>query len=189
MALVLLTWATAGMSLEQPFRVSPFGLPFRVARPELLPLGLALATLYGALRYYYYAMMLGTSPYRRRRDLLDQLHETRGEKERRVGPARKAAMYFGPSEFTSSPWTSNKQDTANLGEEIRKAFPKFARARVTAKVLHDVHTDDTGEYSIYALKLSIPMHCRLAAMLHDLDYSSPVWFGLLSLLAWLRAFP
>ncbi len=179
MALVLVTWAMAGVDLEQPLRVSPFGLPFRVGRPDLLPLGIALAVLYGCLRYYYYAIMLSASPYRRRRDLLDQL---RGESQS-LGPSPKPGMYIGPTELTSTPWRDDYKGVDSLGEEIKAAFPKFARARVTAERMRDARLDDEGTV-FFALKMHIPTRCRIAALAQDIDYASPVWFSALALGIW-----
>src|SRR5258706_5720590 len=180
MSLVLVTWALAGIDLEQPMRVMPLGLPFRIGKPELLPIGIALAVLYGLLRYYYYAIMLAASPYRRRRDLLDQL---RGGAHT-LGPAPKPGMYFGSSDFTSTPWRNDYEAIDALGEQIKSAFPKFGRARVTVTRLHDAGLDEEGT-AFFSLKLHIPVRCRIAALGQDIDYASPVWFGTLALGLWL----
>jgi len=182
MALILVTWAMAGVDLDQPLRVSPFGLPFRIGKPDLLPLGIALAVLYGSLRYYYYAIMLSASPYRRRRDLLDQL---RGE-DQTLGPSPRPGMYIGPSDFTSTPWRDDYKAVDTLGEEIKASFPKFARARVTAERMRDARLDEEGT-AFYALKMHIPARCRLAALVQDIDYTSPVWFSALALGMWVTS--
>lgn len=71
--LVLLTYTAAGISIDPHAQISTFGVQIQIQRPELLPIGLALVSAYATLRFYYYAMMLGTSPHRRRRDILDTL--------------------------------------------------------------------------------------------------------------------
>jgi hypothetical protein len=79
--LIVLTRAVAGISFAEGATVTVLGIPFRVARPDLLPFGFAAAAAYGALRFHYYAIMLATSPYRQRSDLLDslQLHEAKAK--------------------------------------------------------------------------------------------------------------
>ena len=73
-ALILISYAAAGVGLESGAKVSVLGLPFIIRRPELLPLGLMLASAYAVVRYYYYGFMLSRSPQRRRKDLLHKLH-------------------------------------------------------------------------------------------------------------------
>lgn len=91
-ALALITYTAAGIIIEphEPIRV--LGVSFLVSRPNLLPVGLALASLCAAARFYYYGLMLGPSPYRRRRDLIDGLmvHSDEYEKRRKQG---KASIY------------------------------------------------------------------------------------------------
>src|SRR5687768_10077766 len=90
--LVLLTWSLAGIALSPEPRITPFGLPLVVARPALIPVGLALAAAYGALRYFYYALSLGPSPFRVRRDLLDKLRGRSPSES--VGPFKRPSTYL-----------------------------------------------------------------------------------------------
>ena len=71
--LILLTYTLSGISMVPEATVTPFGVPFRLIRPELLPIGLALAALYSAARYYYYAFLITKSPYRLRQHYRDEL--------------------------------------------------------------------------------------------------------------------
>jgi hypothetical protein len=68
-----MTWAFAGVELDTNESVSFFGVPFRVGRADLLPIGLILTSAYCAISHFYFASMLGLSPYRTRRDLLEEL--------------------------------------------------------------------------------------------------------------------
>jgi hypothetical protein len=83
-----------------------FGVPFLVKRPTLLPIGLALASFCAGVRFYYYALMLGTSPYRKRRDLVDTLlvysdtYETSAHYDSRQ-KAAEIFMYWGERKFTT----------------------------------------------------------------------------------------
>ena len=61
-ALVLITYVLAGIVIEPKARVTVFAVPFVVTLSELLPAGLAVAAFFSALRFYYYGLMLGTSP-------------------------------------------------------------------------------------------------------------------------------
>lgn len=173
MGLIVLTWAVAGISLAAGATVTVLGIPFRVSRPELLPFGFAAAAVYGALRYHYYAIMLATSPYRLRRDLLDslQVHDAKAGKAIRT--------YWGATHFKSTPWHADYAKVQVLAAELKNAFPKFVSGRVTTKILTERPYNDEGEeYSIYALELRIPVRCRVAALIQDLDYTSPAWFPL-----------
>ena len=180
MGVFLLTWALAGVSLAADTPVSLLGIPFRITRGELLPVGLALASLYGTVRYYYYGLMLGTSPYRRRRDILDELvvdHTDAGQRGR-----GKVRMYQGPTRFTTSPSHYDRDLVEKRAEELREAFPKFAQARVEAKVASSPTVDNDGEqYWTHSVSVTIPIRCRVAALIEDLDYTLPVWLNVVAL--------
>lgn len=171
--LVLLTYAAAGISIESNTTVSAFGVAFQIRRPELLPIALVLTSLYGGLRFYYYAMMLGASPYRRRRDILDALYAEGAPAGRRV------PTYFGPTKFETSPWRLDHAEVEKHAEMLRGAFPKFAGARVTAKPTSNESTDEHGDtYLIWAVACQIPVRCRIAGLIEDTDYTLPLWLNL-----------
>lgn len=177
MALVLVTLTVAGATLEPDARVLPLGLPLRLSRPEFLPVGLALGTVYGMLRFYYYGIMLATSPYRKRRDILDSLYPEG------AGPGERAPLYFGPTRFRTTPWHWDRDRVGRQAEEFPKAFPKFAGARVSANVVSDTFFDERGQPDVsHAVELVIPVRCRIAAVLQDLDYTAPVWAPLIAVM-------
>ena len=64
--LVLITYSVAGVELAADETVHPLGFPFKISRPELLPIGLMLASAYGLLSFLYYGTMLTESPARKR---------------------------------------------------------------------------------------------------------------------------
>lgn len=66
--LLLITYAFA-VDFDPSKTISPLGLSMKVTRPELLPIGLVLASLYSSLRFAYYGYVAGMSPSppRRRR--------------------------------------------------------------------------------------------------------------------------
>jgi hypothetical protein len=176
--LALLTYAAAGISIESNTTISAFGISFQIRRPDLLPIALVLTSLYATLRFYYYAMMLGASPYRKRRDILDALYA-------KDGPAgRRTPMYFGPSKFETSPWSQDHAEVEQRAEMLRSAFPRFAGARVTARPIDQESTDDDGEtYLVWAVECHIPLRCRIASLVEDFDYALPLWLNL-GALAW-----
>lgn len=168
----------AGISLDTDLHIAPLGIPFRISRPELLPIALVLATLCGMLRFYYYAVMLADSPFRVRRDLLDSLLFFPSS----PGLAKSPPMYWGPTELESSPLTDNRSRVEQLAARLPSAFPKFARARAKATVHAEPCSDSEGkEYLGWQLKVVIPLRCRIAALLQDVDYTAPVWFNMLVL--------
>jgi hypothetical protein len=180
--LVLLTWSLAGVTIGAEPRIAPLGLPLQIARPDLVPVGLALAAVYGTARYFYYALSFGPSPYRVRRELLDQLrYETPG----RLGAYPIPATYLGATEFSSTPSWSEREKVEQLAADLRAAFPKFARARVQAEIETSTSFDEDGDqHPSYSVKVSIPLRCRIAAVLEDIDYTAPVWFPIASIAAW-----
>lgn len=177
MALILLTLAIAGVTLEPGARISPLGFPLQLARPDLLPIGIAVAAFYGMIRFLYYGVMLGTSPYRKRRDILDSLY-AEGK-----GPGKNVRSYFGPTRFTTTPRHWDRDRVERQAAEIPNSFPKFAGARVSVTVVSDTVADEAGDpLPSHAVELEIPVRCRLAALFQDLDYTAPVWVPLLALL-------
>jgi hypothetical protein len=181
--LFLITYIAVGISVEPDAHIPVFGVPFRVDRPEWLPIGLALASLCGAVRFYYYGLMLAANPYRKRRDLLDGLtvHEDEYHQPgkpiqpRIFASGKEVWMYWGPRKFSISPWHYNQELMEERAMAFDNAFPKFARARSRAQVIIHTSTDEYGEQtSSYSVEVVIPRRCRLAAIFEDLDYSAPV---------------
>ena len=67
-ALVLITYELADISISSNAEVKIFDVPFTVKRSDLLPIGIVMASLFGMIRFIYYGHMIGPSPYRKRRD-------------------------------------------------------------------------------------------------------------------------
>ena len=178
-AMVLLTYSIAGISLDPNAQVLLVGLAFKVSRPELLPIGFVLASLYGLISYYYYAFMLAMSPYRVRRDIIDGLNSW----EPSFTAGSKVHVYFGPTEFETSPWHTDRKEVEDYVEEFPNAFPKFARARASATLVSDQNCNEDGDvYRTYAARVIIPVRCRLAAIFQDIDYSLPIWLNCIALI-------
>jgi hypothetical protein len=178
LALIVLTYSLAGISLEPNSGLSLIGLTFKVSRPDLLPIGLIIASSYGTISFYYYGFMLKKSPYRVRRDTIYGLNSW----ETKFTAAKKVSVYFGPTEFETSPWNSDRKIVEKYVATFPEAFPKFARARASAEIISAQSQDEEGElHTSYAAKVVIPIRCRVAAIFQDFDYSLPVWLNILSL--------
>jgi hypothetical protein len=179
-ALLTLTYSVAGISLVPDSGISVIGLTFKVSRPGLLPIGLVMASMYAMIRFYYYGFMLKRSPYRIRRDVIDSLH---CHERRYIGRRKQVPTYFGPTVFTAALWVSDRAEaTAYIGK-FPEVFPKFALARPSMKIEASKSYTDEGEYAgmDYDVQVVIPIRCRLAAIIQDFDYSSPIWLNLVSL--------
>jgi hypothetical protein len=175
-ALLLITYAAAGIQIDPQASISPFGFPFRVERADLLPIGLQLAALYSMARFYYYGLMLAHSPYRTRRDLLD-----RASAPGQPG-GHHVPTYWGPVRLESKLSVSTYEEAETLATQYREAFPKFASARVSARPRGDVFTDEGGDPQHYFhVEMVVPLRCRMTALFQDLDYTSPVWLNLVAL--------
>jgi len=186
--LLLITYESAGIIVEP--HITAFGLSFRVSRPNLFPIGLAIASLCSALRFYYYGLTLGTSPHRRRRDLIDGLmvHFDEYEYARPGGPTKyhsgkQVPMYWGSRKFSAKAWQYDRQIVEKLAAAFENAFPKFAGARASAKLVHFVSYDENGdEYTTYNVDIIVPLRCRVWALFEDIDYTAPVWLNAFALM-------
>ena len=65
--LVLFTVAIAGVELQSPALISPLGIPLNLKRPDLLGVGLCIASGYALIRYLLYGFVLTISPIEWRR--------------------------------------------------------------------------------------------------------------------------
>ncbi|MGD9578705.1 MAG: hypothetical protein AB7Y74_10680 [Syntrophorhabdus sp.] len=180
-ALIILTYSIAGISLVPNAGISVIGLTFKVSRPGLLPVGLAIASVYALIRFYYYGFMLKKSPYRARRNVIDSLH---CHQRKYFGGRKKVPTYFGPTELSASLWVSSRAEAEAYVANFLEVFPKFAFARPSMKIEASESYTEDGESAgmSYDVKVVIPIRCRLAAIAHDIDYATPVWLNLASLI-------
>lgn len=181
-ALALITVLAAGLTLTPRERIPIFGVPLAISRPALLPLGLAIASLCSAARFYYYGHMIGTSPHRKRRDFLDQLFvESRQVSKpsrifNRKAPliGRDVSMWHGPTEFDLFLGERDWESAKRQGDAITELFPRCFKQRVNANVKRDEIVGDDGvEYTEFDLHIVIPQWCRMTTIIEALDYSSP----------------
>jgi hypothetical protein len=118
-ALLILTYSVASISLEPNSGISIIGLTFKVSRPDLLPIGLIVASIYGTISFYYYGFMLKKSPYRVRRGVLDGLYCF----ERPYITGKKIPMYFGPTDFETRVSAEDLSKIQQYVDSFPDAFP------------------------------------------------------------------
>lgn len=178
-ALIILTYSVAGISLEPNSSISLIGLTFRVLRPDLLPIGLIIASIYSTTSFYYYGFMLKKSPYRVRRDVLNGLYCF----ERPYMTGKKIPMYFGgPTEFETRLSAEDPTRIQQYVDSFPEAFPKFGGASPSLQLQQEqAQTTQGKSVTTYSAKVVIPKRCRFAAIVQDIDYSLPVWLNLISL--------
>jgi hypothetical protein len=184
-ALVLLTYSVAGISLKPNSEILVIGLTFNVSRPEWLPVSLVIASIFSIIRFYYYGFMLKKSPYRLRRDAIEGLYTglriIRGELKKEL----PLYFNFGPiKDVESRIWDEDKNRVQRYVDDFPNVFPKCAGARASARLTYKPGHDEDGEPTgtmFYGATVSIPIWCRLAAIFQDIDYSSPIWLNLISL--------
>jgi hypothetical protein len=190
-ALITLTYSVAGISLKPDSGISVIGLTFQVSRPLFLPIGLVIASFCSLIRFYYYGLMLKKSPYRVRRDVIDGLHCAdsryigRRKTWRGIVKRKPVPVYFGPTEFTASIYESDRTKVEAYIASFPEACPKFARARPSLKIQGSESFTEDGEPDgvMYTAKVVIPIRCRIAAIIQDIDYSSPIWLNSISIAA------
>ena len=178
-ALIMLTYSLAGITMPPDSIISVVGLTFKVSRPGLLPVGLVIASLYAMVRFYYYGFMLKKSPYRVRRDILDSLYCN----DRPYTRGKKVPTYMGGTNFEASLKSSDQENAEKYISDFPEVFPKFARGRPSMKIESgEAFTEDGEDYTWYKVNVVIPVRCRLIAVVQDLDYSSPIWLNFVSLI-------
>lgn len=184
-ALILLTYSVAGVSLKPGSGISVMGLIFEVSRPGLLPIGLVIASICAMIRFYYYGFMLKKSPYCLRHDAIDNLGDPRymRRKNAKGKIVNRVPVYLGPSKFETSIWEQSKEKAEEYCSRFPEVFPKFAGARSSAKIRPEQSFNEEGEPAgiRYTVDVEIPIRCRIAAVFEDIDYSSPIWLNLISL--------
>ena len=127
-AILLFSFSAAGIQLDADSKATIFGIPFKISSPELLPVGLIVLSVYGMVRYYYYAIMLSASPYRQRRDILHTFHAEGGY------GTYKGSVYSGPSNFSSTPLVRDRKDLEPQLAALMALFPKIGTVRPSGAI-------------------------------------------------------
>lgn len=183
-ALILLTYSVSGISLKPDLVISVIGFPLNVARPELLPIGLVIASICSIIRFYYYGFLLNKSPSRFRRDVIKKLYLGPRLRKGKIKKLLKH-FYFGQiKDVDSSIYDEDRNKVESFIEGFPNIFPKFAGATASARITFSEGRDEDGEPTgtiYYGAKVSIPIRCRLSATFENIDYSVPIWLNIISL--------
>lgn len=158
LGLILMTYSLAAIQLDVNETIDPLGIPLKIANPDLLGIGLALATLYAMLRYFYYDLVCSLSPYRFRKVLMEE--ETESEE-----------TDYRYRLFPGEP--RNEVIT-----QLNMHFPTLGTQGVGIAEPESEEEERFVEYKI-------PRYSKLLALLQDVDYMSPVWFPLLAFGTWI----
>ena len=151
--LILITYFFADVKVDASKNVSFAGLPLTILRPELIPIGLLIASFYNAMRFWYYGFASHRSPRKKRRQILDSF-------VCQADGTYKLKSYLTVGELNE------------LENKIEQAFPHFRKARpVLAR-------DCPG--GVTTPKFSLPFRITLAGWFEDLDYAAPVWLNLIA---------
>src|SRR6266705_3147697 len=175
-ALILISYAAAGVELDQDAKFSLLGLPFVVRRPDLIFVGLMLASVYASARFLYYGLMRNPSPQRRRSDMFRQLHGYG------VYGTHTGSVFLGPATYNTTPSILDRDAVEVKLKEIVDAFPKVWTFRASGKIEGYQSSDDGEDYrTYYYAQITIPFACRAAAFIEDVDYTMPIWLNMIAL--------
>ncbi len=105
-ALILITYSIVGFDLDAPAKIQPFGIPLIIRRPDFLPIGLLLASIYCVIKYIYYGYLVQISP-RRARMLL-----------RKGSPVHTPTIGISLEDFTEK-----------ISNEVARYFPRIGKIK------------------------------------------------------------
>lgn len=177
-ALILISYSVAGVQLEPGGKASVLGLPFLIQSPKLLAIGLALASCYGLLRFFYYGVMLSSTPHKSRMDILHKLHA------RGLAGTYSGSVYFGPSIYLTTPSIPDRKAVEEELGKILNAFPSVGMFRPAGSIEGYDGVDDGVYYQAFHAEVEIPLPCRLAALIQDADYILPIPLNIAALVVY-----
>ena len=158
-ALILITYVLAGVRVDSSKTVSLLGLPLTILRPELIPIGLIIASVYSTARFWYYGFMLRSSPRKTRKRFLAEF---------RSDPNKPGTYHARLTSQHQSDW---------IQEQFEKVLPQFPRRRAE---LRPIKESQQGDRRFFLLE--VPRRILLAAYFEDLDYTSPIWLNVVALI-------
>ena len=152
--LVLFFYSIAGVKLKTSADIRLLGFTFEVLRPNLLPVVLILTSAYAAARYWYYGMVVSSSPHQTRKEMLAGTIPTRtllelsGNTGISVGQIHLLLKRFYPR------MDFNSDVLSQAASQLRLALPP------------------------------IKFWTKLLNGLENLDYTAPVWINALAIAAY-----
>jgi len=155
--LLLVTFSLAGVGIDSPAKISPLGIPLVLRRPDLLGIGLILASIYGLLRYWYYGILLGLSPRRARKRLYN------------------GTLIDGATTVDGS---SDVDKIKSFYEEAKRQVDRYFP---TIPGCIEPQAEVTGDSSGFHIKMTVPFYTKFLALLHDIDYYAPIWVNVIAI--------
>jgi len=103
-AFITIIYFLAGVEMDTPAKILPLGIPFIIKRPEFLPIGLVLTSMYCLVRYVYFGYFVQISPTRARQLL------------RKGSPVHAPTLGISLEDFTEL-----------IANEVERYFPSFGK--------------------------------------------------------------
>ena len=146
--LILITYGLAGVRFVPGEIVRPLGLPLAISDPGLVPIGLVLASIYSAARFFYYGVLMSDTPKQKRK--------------RHLEAATQNIKSSHP----------NKELLVRQLDTLDSSYPKGYQV---APIFPLDPNSDYGD--VKDVNIDIAYHRRALASLHGIDYWAPVWFN------------
>lgn len=153
--------------------ITLFSTKFKIGRPDLIPIGLVLASFWGLVRYWYYGPMTELAPWRHRRKIFAKTGK----------PSDNGWYALG---FTRD---AESDDFVIL---LQRLFPRFINRGLlfevseTTRSIHRNPASRSSEKKKTGTRVTFNISQRqlAAAWFQDLDFYSPVYVNLFALGFW-----
>jgi len=162
-SLVLIIYSIYGVKIDIDTSIAIFGIPLKIKNPNLIGIGIFIGSLYSLVRYFYYAILTGTTPNKARKLLLDN---------RFTNGARISTEKTVSSSFLDLDTCQDK-----LREEVDKYFPSLTDDPTPAEVLPD------GRF--YKFEIKPKKYFKILRRIHDMDYWLPICTNTIAIILFL----
>lgn len=174
MGVILFSYVVVGLEPvgEAPRVRLPF-MDFTVKKPDLIPIGLVLASFWGLVRYWYYGLMTELAPWRHRRKALASAKKVSDEGLYSISFAKDS-------------------ESADFAILLQRFIPRFInrelRSQISdleAKSLPDISTGVSSRTKVGTrVTFNISQRQLAVAWFQDLDFYSPVIVNVVALGWW-----
>ena len=169
MGVLLISYVLAGIRIKPGETFEAYGFSWEILRPELLPIGLALGSLYGLISYTMNAFVFRRSPRRQRASALRSLSKSDRENE----------TWYSES-FTA------REAVDVFGSRLMELFPPARRRDVEVDTVTQHPSEMSGlRIPLYSLKVRLPDASVRLARVRDVDYLLPVFVNISALAIYL----
>lgn len=160
-ALILITYSIAGVKLDVPAKMQPLGIPLIIERPDLIAIGLVIASLYSIFKFVYYGMVIHSGQY---------------------NPMRAKKRLLSGKLVDPTAYVEDLEDFQNqVKSDILRYFPHGWKG----------HPDFECSQCERVFSFKVPKMSRLtrwSARLEDLDFLAPLFANLGALTLWFYSF-